>query len=125
MFSFENLRVYKVARQLVKDVYLLQNEFPREERYALGDQVRRAAVSITANLAEGSGRQSPREKVRFIEIAFGSMTEVFCELQTACDLGYIKIEQLNALRPQFTEVAKMLSGLRNRLQQQLDEPKPI
>lgn len=125
MFSFENLRVYKVARQLVKDVYLLQNEFPREERYALGDQVRRAAVSITANLAEGSGRQSPREKVRFIEIAFGSMTEVFCELQTACDLGYIKIEQLNALRPQFTEVAKMLSGLRNRLQQQLDEAKPI
>ena len=115
MFSFENLRVYKVARQLVKDVYLLQNEFPREERYALGDQVRRAAVSITANLAEGSGRQSPREKVRFIEIAFGSMTEVFCELQTACDLGYIKIEQLNALRPQFTEVAKMLSGLRNSL----------
>ena len=79
MFSFENLRVYKVARLLVKDVYLLQNEFPREERYALGDQVRRAAVSITANLAEGSGRQSPREKVRFIEIAFGSMTEVFCE----------------------------------------------
>ena len=125
MFSFENLRVYKVARQLVKDVYLLQNEFPREERYALGDQVRRAAVSITANLAEGSGRQSPREKVRFIEIAFGSMTEVFCELQTACDLGYIKIEQLNALRPQFTEVAKMLSGLRNRLQQRLDEAKPI
>ena len=115
MFSFENLRVYKVARQLVKDVYLLQNEFPREERYALGDQVRRAAVSITANLAEGSGRQSPREKVRFIEIAFGSMTEVFCELQTACDLQYIKEEQLDALHPQFTEVAKMLSGLRNSL----------
>lgn len=59
MFSFENLRVYKAARQLVRDVYLLQNQFPKEERYALGDQVRRAATSITANLAEGSGRQSP------------------------------------------------------------------
>ena len=60
MFSFENLRVYKAARQLVRDVYLLQNQFPKEERYALGDQVRRAATSITANLAEGSGRQSPK-----------------------------------------------------------------
>ena len=60
MFSFENLRVYKAARQLVRDVYLLQNQFPKEERYALGDQVRRAATSITANLSEGSGRQSPK-----------------------------------------------------------------
>lgn len=119
MFSFENLKVYQLARTLVKDVYLLQNKFPKEERYALGDQVRRAATSITANLAEGSGRQSPKEKIRFIEIAFGSMTEVFCELQTACDLNYINEEELNALRPQFTEIAKMLSGLRNSLQKHL------
>ena len=118
-FSFEKLKVYKEARELVKNVYLLQDKFPKEERFALGDQVRRAAVSITANLAEGSGRQSPKEKVRFIEIAFGSMTEVFCELQTACDLGYITTEQLDGLRPQFTEVAKMLSGLRSSLQKQL------
>ncbi len=119
-FSFERLKVYKVARELVKSIYLLQNQFPQHERYALGDQVRRAAVSITANLAEGSGRQSQKEKIHFIEIAFGSMTEVFCELQTACDLNYIKTDQLDALRPQFTEVAKMLSGLRNSLQKQLD-----
>ena len=123
MFSFENLKVYQLARQLVKDVYLLQNEFPKEERFALGDQVRRAAVSITANLAEGSGRQSLKEKMRFIEIAFGSITEVFCELQTACDLNYIKTEQLDELRPQFTEIAKMLSGLRNSIQKQLNEGK--
>lgn len=118
-FSFENLRVYKTARDLVKNIYLVQNKFPKEERYALGDQVRRAAVSITANLAEGSGRQSVKEKIHFIEIAFGSMTEVFCELQIACDMGYISTEDFDALRPQFTEVAKMLSGLRNTLQKQL------
>ena len=123
MFSFENLKVYQLARQLVKDIYLLQNRFPKEERYALGDQVRRAAVSITANLAEGSGRQSLKEKIRFIEVAFGSMTEVFCELQTACDLGYIRNEELDALRPQFTEIAKMLSGLRSRIQKQINEEK--
>lgn len=78
-FSFEDLRVYKTVRELVKNIYLLQNKFPKEERYALGDQVRRAATSITANIAEGSGRQSVKEKIHFIEIAFGSMTEVFCE----------------------------------------------
>ena len=121
MFSFENLKVYKEARELVKGIYLLQNKFPKEEKYALGDQVRRAATSITANLAEGSGRRSLKEKIHFIEISFGSMTEVFCELQTACDLDYIKEEQLDALRPQFTEVAKMLSGLRKRFQEQIDD----
>ena len=119
VFSFEGLKVYQVARQLVKDIYLLQNKFPKEERYALGDQVRRSATSITANLAEGSGRQSLKEKVHFIEIAFGSMTEAFCELQTACDLDYIQTEQLDALRPQFENVAKMLSGLRNSLTSKL------
>ena len=119
-FSFEKLDVYQKARNLIKDIYLLQNDFPKEERYALGDQVRRAATSIAANLAEGSGRQSIREKVHFVEISFGSMTEVFCELQTACDLGYIKEEQLDALRPQFTDIAKMLSGLRNTLNKKLD-----
>ena len=111
-FSFEKLKVYQVARALVKDVYVLQNSFPKEEKYALGDQVRRAATSITANLAEGSGRQSVKEKIHFIEIAFGSMTEVFCELQTACDLHYIEEAQLDVLRPQFDEVAKMMSGLK-------------
>jgi len=113
-FSFENLEVYARARSLIKNIYLLQDTFPKEERYALGDQVRRAATSITANLAEGSGRQSLREKIHFIEISFGSMTEVFCELQTACDLGYIPEKQFDKLRPEFSDVAKLLSGLRNK-----------
>lgn len=120
-FSFENLEVYQKARVLVKDIYRLQNTFPKEERYGLCDQVRRAAVSITANLAEGSGRQSIKEKVHFIEISFGSMTEVFCELQTACDLGYMTEEQLNTLRPQFNDISKMLSGLRNSLMKKIND----
>ena len=119
-FSFEKLEVYDKARALVTDVYRIQGEFPKEEKYGLGDQVRRAAVSITANLAEGSGRQSIREKIHFIEISFGSLMEVFCELQTACDLGYMSEEQFDNLRPQFTDIAKMLSGLRNSLEQKLN-----
>lgn len=123
-FSFEKLDVYNKARCLIRDIYLLQNKFPREERYALGDQVRRAATSITANLAEGSGRRSIREKIHFLEISFGSMTEAFCELQTACDLNYITQEQFNELRPQFTDIARMLSGLRNKYLSQLNASDP-
>lgn len=119
-FSFEQLDVYKKARALVKDVYTLQNSFPKEERFGLCDQIRRAAVSITANLAEGSGRQSIKEKMHFVEIAYGSLTEVFCELQTACDLSYLKEEQLNDLRPQFIDISKMLSGLRTSLNKRLE-----
>ena len=80
---------------------------------------------IGGRQSQGSGRDSLKEKIRFIEIAFGSMTEVFCELQTACDLKYISEVQLNNLRPQFTEIAKMLSGLRTSLQKQLDEGKSL
>ena len=98
------------------DIYRIQRDFPKEELYGLGDQIRRAAVSITANLAEGSGRQSIKEKIRFIEISYGSLMEVFCELQTACDLGYITKEKFDGIRPQFTDIAKMLSGLRNSLE---------
>ena len=89
-FSFENLEVYKQARLLVKQIYLLQNKFPKEEKYALGDQIRRSSTSITSNIAEGCGRNSPKEKIHFIEIAFGSMTESFSQLQNAQDLGYIQ-----------------------------------
>ena len=120
-FSFENLEVYEKARALVSDVYRIQNDLPKEERFGLGDQIRRAAVSILANLAEGSGRQSIKEKVHFVDISYGSLMEVFCELQTACDIGYMKEEQLNALRQQFTDIAKMLSGLRNSMLKQLND----
>ena len=119
-FSFEGLEVYEKSRALVSEVYRIQSQFPKEERFALGDQIRRAAVSITANLAEGSGRQSLKEKKHFIEISYGSLMEVFCELQTACDLGYLTDEQLNNIRPQFTDIAKMLSGLRSSLERKLN-----
>lgn len=104
-FTFVKLEVYQVARQLVRDVYQLQNKFPKEERYALGDQVRRSSTSITSNIAEGSGRKSVKEKIHFIEIAFGSMTESFSQLQNAQDLGYIHESDVEALRPQYNHVA--------------------
>ena len=118
-FSFENLEVYQVARVLVRDVYRLQNKFPKEERYALGDQIRRSITSVTSNIAEGSGRRSYKEKVHFIEIAFGSMTEAFSQLQNAQDLGYITEDEVEILRPQFNHVAALLSLLRKDFEEKV------
>ena len=112
-FSFEDLKVYKEARKLVKEIYQIQDTLPKAETFGLGNQIRRAAISITANLAEGSGRTSIKEKIHFIEISFGSLMEVFCELQTASDLGYIENNKVENLRPQFRTVSQLLSGLRN------------
>ncbi|MBQ0075448.1 MAG: four helix bundle protein [Prevotella sp.] len=124
-FSFESLDVYQTARILVKGIYLLQNKFPKEEKYALGDQIRRAATSITSNIAEGCGRNSYKEKIHFIEIAFGSMTESFSQLQNAQDLGYIKDEDIEKLRPLFNKIAGQLSGLRKSFENILNTQKTI
>lgn len=118
-FSFENLDAYKVARLLVRDVYRLQNKFPIEEKYALGDQIRRSSTSITSNIAEGSGRTSIKEKIHFIEIAFGSLMESFSQLQNAQDLGYIEESDVEALRPQFNHVAALLSNMRKSFEAKL------
>ena len=111
-FSFEGLDVYKAARSLVRDIYRLQHKFPKFETYALGDQIRRSSSSVTSNMAEGSGRNSFKEKSHFIEIAYGSLMEAFSQLQIAQDLGYITEKDVDGIRPSFINVAKMLSGLK-------------
>lgn len=118
-FSFESLEAYKVARVLVRDVYRLQNKFPMEERFALGDQIRRSTTSITSNIAEGSGRVSTKEKIRFIEIAFGSLAESFSQLQNAQDLGYLTENEVESVRPQYNHVAALLSNLKKHFEAEL------
>lgn len=115
-FSFEGLEVYQAARLLVRDIYRLQQKFPKTEVYALGDQIRRSASSVTSNIAEGSGRNSNKEKVHFIEIAYGSLMEAFSQLQIAQDLGYLTELDIDTIRPQFISVAKMLSGLKKHFE---------
>ena len=117
-FSFEGLEVDKAARVLVRDIYRLQQKFPKSETYALGDQIRRSASSVTSNIAEGSGRNSFKEKTHFIEIAYGSLMEAFSQLQIAQDLGYLTEQDIDAIRPSFVSVAKMLSGLKNYFENQ-------
>ena len=114
-FSFEGLRVYKATRQLVKDVYVLVNKLPTIENFALSSQIRRAVVSVKANIAEGSGRNHPKDKAHFIDMAYGSLMETYSELETAADLEYITEEEVKNIKPKIIDIGKMLSGLRTSI----------
>ena len=111
MTTFRNLNVYIKSKELVKKIYELLKKFPREEQFALCDQLRRAVISIPSNIAEGSGRNSQKDQAHFYNIAYGSLMEVYSQLDIACDLGYISQEEFNQLESLINEEAKMLSGL--------------
>lgn len=123
MFNFENLLVFQRGRTLVNHVYDLQDKLPSTERYALGDQLRRAAVSITSNIAEGMGRNSIKEQIHFLDISFGSLMEVYSQLLIAVDRHYIAQEDLENISPELLEVSKLLSGLRLSLINKLSKTK--
>ena len=93
-------------------VYRLLKQFPKEEQYALCDQLRRAVMSIPSNIAEGSGRFSSKEQLHFLEIAYGALLEVECQLAVAHDLEYVNEENLKAINVQIRKVGALLSGLR-------------
>lgn len=115
-FSFQKLLVWQKSRELVKRVYCVQSAFPQAERFVLTDQLRRAVISVPSNIAEGSAKESPKDQVRFIEIAYGSLMEVFCQLQLAEDLGYLSRKDFEELALLIQEIARMLSGLRRNKQ---------
>ena len=112
-FSYRNLRVYQQSKAFVVYIYDLLQSFPKAENYALCDQLRRAVISIPSNIAEGMGRVSIKEQIHFIEISFGSLNEVMCQLELAYELNYITEEQLLKAETYYKEIAQMLSGLRN------------
>ena len=118
IFGFENLAAYQRAMDLVDKVYDLMKVFPSEERFALCDQLRRAVVSVPSNLAEGMGRLSAKEQVRFIEISYGSLMEVYCQLSIAKRRHYISEEVFREVAESIEAIARPLSGLRNSLNPQ-------
>ncbi len=113
-YDYMQLDVYKESKALVMLVYALLKRFPKEEQYALCDQLRRAVISIPSNIAEGSGRRSSKEQVHFLEIAYGSLREVSCQMDIACDLGYINQLDLAKINDLSNKIGAMISGLRNR-----------
>jgi four helix bundle protein len=112
IFAYEQLEVYKLARYYVKEVYVLSAKFPSKEDFALTSQIRRAAVSITSNIAEGTSRFSLKDKSHFIEIAYGSLMETYSQLQIATDLQYIEENELKMIVPTIIELRNRLSALR-------------
>lgn len=120
-FTFFDLRVYKEAKLLVRDIYSLMDKFPKYETYALSDQLRRAVISVPSNIAEGSGRISTKEKIHLLEIAYGSLTETLCQLDIARDLGYISDEEFDNEKDKVNVIGKQLSGLRSSFQKQIEK----
>ena len=120
LFQFEKLNAWHEARKLVLDVYRLLDKFPKTENYALCDQLRRAAISVPSNIAEGSGRIAIKEQTHFLEIAFGSLMETYCQLQIAVDLNYITTEDLQNIKHRIFTTSKLISGLRTSKLAQLN-----
>ena len=112
-FYYRKLIVYQRAMQLVAFIYQITQQFPQEERFGLANQIQRAAVSISSNIAEGMGRFSNKERVHFLEIANGSLMEVMCQLEVAKILEYIDEQVFNEQELYINETASMLVKLRN------------
>lgn len=113
MRNFEELIVWQKAMEFAEAVYKIQRKLPREETYGLGDQIRRAVVSIPSNIAEGCGRETDADFQRFLSIARGSLFEVRTQLDLAVRLGYVKLPGETLL--QATEIGRMLNSLIRRI----------
>lgn len=114
-FRFEKLTVWQSARQLSKLVYEHTKRFPDDERFGLTSQLRRAVISIGANIAEGSGRNSDPDFARFLEIAYGSAMEVAALLHLSADLGYLTDQDRDDLLGPLQEICAQLSALNRSL----------
>ncbi|MCC8153625.1 MAG: four helix bundle protein [Tannerellaceae bacterium] len=108
--SFEQLAVWQKAHQYVLDIYKITKDYPKEEIFGLVNQLRRAASSITANIAEGYVRIGKKEKLRFFNISQGSLEETRNFLILSKDMGYINSEQKDILYSQASEISRMLNA---------------
>lgn len=119
-YGFEKLEVWHDARKLVFEIYKVTKMFPVEEKYTLCSQMQRASVSIVSNIAEGACRSSSKEKVRFIEVAYGSLMETYCQLYIALDLQYITESQFAELKEVVNKISNKLNALNRSFKQCLD-----
>ena len=112
MADFRQLKVWQKAHEVTLDVYRVTQQFPKSELYGLTSQMRRAAISIGSNIAEGRGRDGDGEFRRFIQIACGSVAELEYQLLVAKDLGYAPTAECENLNSRLAEVSRMLVSLR-------------
>ena len=113
MKSYIELDVWIEVRKLVNDVYLITNDFPKEEVYGITNQIRRCSVSVPSNIAEGCGRQTSKDIIRFLYISRGSLYELETQLYLSNDLNFISKEKLNIILLQIETCKKLLNGFIN------------
>lgn len=109
--NYKELKVWQRSYQLCLEIYKITKGFPKEERYSLISQIRRAAVSVPCNIAEGYGRKTTPEYIRSLYIAYGSNCELETQVLLSGDLGYINTEKLKELQNDIGEVERMLKAL--------------
>lgn len=118
--SYNELNVWKKSIDLVEQIYLVTSDFPKGEIYSLTNQIRRAAISIPSNIAEGQARKTTKDFLNFLSIAQGSRAEVETQVIIANRLRYIDDNKTEQLLSMLTEIAKMLYALSSRLRTQID-----
>lgn len=117
-YSFEKLEVWQLSRKLTGKIYTLTSHFPESERFGMTNQIRRAGISITSNIAEGTSRNSFKEKIRFIEISYSSLMEVLNCLIICNDFEWIPQNEFEQLRNEIDIIANKLSALRKSFKEQ-------
>lgn len=116
MHNFRELKAWQKARLLVKDVYMLTKSFPNEEKFGLISQMRRAAISIPSNIAEGTGRRSNKDFIRYLDIALGSAYELETQLILCLDIELINQNSFAILEITIQEIEKIIHSLRSKFQ---------
>ena len=116
MHNFRELNVWKKSRILAKEVYLLSSQFPDSEKFGLTSQIRRSAISIASNIAEGSSRKSTKDFARFLRISLGSAFELETQLLLMKDLKFINESEVEPIIQRIQEIQKMLIGLERNLE---------
>ena len=114
-YSFERLEVWQLSRKLVQQIYLVTQDFSDSEKFGIVIQIRRASISVSNNIVEGSSRRSTKDKKRFIEIAYGSLLEVLNLLILSNDLDLISTNKLTEYRDLIEELSNKLNALRNSI----------
>jgi len=115
MKGYKDLIVWKKSMDLVKGIYYLTESFPKKEEYSLIPQIRRSAISIPSNIAEGYGRNSTRDYIRFLQIARGSLYELQTQIDIAVMIQYCEPNHISLLINLCNEIGKMLNSLINKL----------
>ena len=123
MFSFQKMKIYQLAKELAIYSYQLTEKYPQNERYAIMNQINRAAVSVPSNIAEGTSRRGNKEKLNFINIAYGSLMELVCQMEISYELKYITKEENDTIIQKTKNLSVKMSNYKNYLEKIEDNEK--